>query len=200
MEPSELSWRNPYYVTYLDKVLALYLELNKRQQIGSSPNHWPNTSVFALLRSPPPIPQSTKSLVSNSHGGNLGASPASRTSRVLVDFSQRDNSAPPSEIGSQGLTFPPPIALPTSVSEVEYCRPCSKAFKGTPQTRKSNFLRHIKTSREHNKDAVYICPMPGCNSKRRRTDNLNKHLKTAHGMLSRSERRQAIGASKRMVS
>ena len=195
MESSEPSWRNPYYVTDLDNVLALYLELNKRQQIGSSPNHWPNTSVFALLRSPPPIAQSTESLVSNSHGSNLGASPASRTSQVLVN-----NSAPPSEIASQGLTFPPPIALPTSVSEVEYCRPCSKAFKGTPQNRKSNFLRHLKTSRKHNRDAVYICPKPGCNSKHKRTDNLNKHLQTAHEILSKSERRQAIGASKRMVS
>ncbi len=196
MDCPNSSWRDPWLIADLDDILARYLEMNKSQQVGCSLNHWPNTSVLSVIQPAQSVFESPSSMVFDIHESSLRATSAIITTQASVNTSQKIDSSSPSTTISQDTTFSPSAALAISTPEEGYCQSCSKTFRGTPQNRKSNLMRHYRTSRHHNKDGVFKCPKPGCNSKHKRTDNLSKHLRETHRLLSREERREAIKISR----
>ena len=190
------SWRNPWLIADLDDIIARYLEMNKSQQIGCSLNHWPNISVLSVIQPDQSISESPTSMVFDIHECNLRDTSANITTQASINTSQKIGSSSPSATTSQDSTCSSSGVLAITSSEEGYCQSCSKTFAGTPQNRKSNLMRHYRTSRHHNKDGVFKCPKPGCSSKYKRTDNLNKHLRETHRLLSREERREAIKISR----
>ncbi len=189
-------WRDPYLIADLYDIITRYREMNKSQQIGCSLNHWPNTSVLSVVQPAQSIFESPTSMVFDIRGCNLRDASAIITTQASVKTSQKMGPSSPSVATSQDSTCSPLGILAIPTSEEGYCQSCSKTFVGTPQNRKSNLMRHYRTSRHHNKDGVFKCPELGCSSKYKRTDNLNKHLRETHRLLSREERRQAIKISR----
>ena len=98
---------------------------------------------------------------------------------------------------SQASASPTSPYSGTTTSSVVRCSACCKEFKGNPQDATSNYRRHLKNSRRHNKDAGLKCPMPGCENKNsQRSDNLGPHLQNFHKIASKSERQNIIKATK----
>lgn len=190
------SWRDPWLIADLYDIIARYRDVNKSQQIGCSLNHWPNTSVLSVIQPAQSIFESPTSMVFDIRGCNLRDASAIITTQASVNTSQKIGSSSPSATTSQDSTCSPSGVLTIPTSEEGYCQSCSKTFMGTSQNKKSNLMRHYRTSRQHNKDGVFKCPKPGCSSKYKRTDNLNKHLRETHRLLSREERREAIKISR----
>ena len=190
------SWRDPWLIADLDDMIARYLEMNKSQQIGCSLKHWPNTSVLSVIQPTQSISESPTSMLLDIHECNLRDTSAIITIQASVNTSQKMGSSSPSATTSQESTCSPSGVLAIPTSEEGYCQSCSKTFVGTPQNKKSNLMRHYRTSRHHNKDSVFKCPEPGCNSKYKRTDNLNKHLRKTHRLLSKKERREVTKITK----
>ena len=190
------TWRDRWLIADLNDILAQYLEMNKSQQVGCSLNHWPNTSVLSVIQPVQSVFESPTSMFFDIHESNIRDTSAIITTQASVNASQKIGSSSPSATISQDFTISPSAVLAISTSEEGYCQSCSKTFMGTPQNRKSNLRRHYRTSRHHNKDGVFKCPKPGCNSKHKRTDNLSKHLRETHRLLSREERREAIKISR----
>ena len=190
------SWRDPWLIKDLYDIVVRYLEMNKRQQIGCSLNHWPNISVLSAIQPAQSIFESPASMVFDIHECNLRDTSAIITTQTSINTSQKIGSSSTPATTSQNFTCSPSGVLAIPTSEEEYCQFCSKTFVGTPQNRKSNLMRHVKTLHHHNKGGGFKCPKPGCSSKYNRTDNLNMHLRETHRILSSKERREATRFSR----
>ena len=98
---------------------------------------------------------------------------------------------------SQASTSPTSPYPGTPTTPAIRCRACSLTFSGTPQDAMSNYRRHIRTSRRHNRKAGVKCPMPECaKNSPMRSDNLKGHLQNKHKMNSDVERQRYIDMAK----
>lgn len=60
------------------------------------------------------------------------------------------------------------------------CWECGLKFSGNPRDATSNLRRHLRE--RHNKNAVFKCPVPGCETTTvSRIDNLKRHIRRHHG-------------------
>ena len=172
------NWRNSFYVDELQEILAVSHELDRCQGISSSANHWSSASVLAVIRpnATPPI-----SPTSPTSSTNFTSTDSSRTSLTNTPISP----------------FSP--SFPISNSETTHCSSCPATFTGTPQHRRSNYTRHVRTSRRHSAHAAIKCTQSGCKSTLMRTDNLAKHLKNQHNISTPSDRQDPIKRSRRVA-
>ena len=156
------SWHNSRNSFHVD-------ELDRCQGISSSANHWSSASGLAVIRpnAIPPI-----SPTSPTSSTNFTSTDSSRTSLMNTPISP----------------FSP--SFPISNSETTHCPSCPATFTGTPQHRRSNYARHVRTSQRHSAHAAIKCIH--CNSPFRRTDNLAKHLKNQHNISTPSDRQGRI--------
>ena len=197
------NWRDRHHVDDLDKVLDI-LEIQDRQQSNAfALNLWPNTGGLVRVRRDHPfLNKPLPSLPSTSDGtGSLEPSPNSSMSWTPTNSSHTagasSQTTSPTNT-SQASASPISPTSGTSTSPVVRCRSCSKEFKGSLQDATSNYRRHLRTSRRHDKKAGLQCPMPECSKRRTmRSDNLRGHLQGKHKMSDGSERQKYIEFAKR---
>ena len=191
-------WRNRSYVAELQEVLEVSLELDRSQGISPLTNHWPNASMLAVIRpnaTPPVAPTSPNS---RTNFTRTNSSPTSLTSWTLASASEDDTVG-----GLLGSPTNTPISpwspsFPIPNSETTRCSSCGATFTGTPQHRRSNYKRHMRTSRRHSAHAALQCPKSGCKSTLMRTDNLAKHLQSQHGVSRFLDRQDPIKRDRRV--
>ena len=191
-------WRNRFYVTELQEVLEVSLELDCSQEISSSTNHWPNTSVLAVIRPNATAPVSPTSPTSSTHFTGTNSSPTSLTSWTLTSASEDDTVS--GLLGSPTNTPISPLSpsSPIPNSETTRCSSCGATFTGTLQHRRSNYKRHMRTARRHSAHAALQCPISGCKSTLMQTDNLAKHLQSQHGVSRLLNRQDPIKRDRRV--
>ena len=189
-----MAWRDPFFITDLNKVLAMFLEIDKSQQTAArKPPYVQRTPISPKRRLCRPT--WSKSLekrsaliesTSSSSTGNVEDSPLS-SHRAVADSSIDS----PDSILSP-LSLPSPLSSSTDTSS---CEVCGQVFRGLlHQDRMSNLKRHIRT--RHESIDHFECPVMGCDSTFNRQDNLNKHIRKTHprmGLL----RRRRLTKSKR---
>ena len=170
-----MNWRDPFYITDLNKVLAISLEIDKAEQSGArvslhgqttpiSPKQWLHKSICskvlvenrALIEIPPS--SSAWDLESPTDSFQSAASHSSADS--------------PNSIYSS-LSLPSPLS---SSIDTTSCEVCGQVFRG--QDRISNSKRHFRTI--HESIDFFECPVNGCDSTFNRQDNLNKHIRKTH--------------------
>ena len=165
MQEAPMAWRDPFYITDLNKVLAMFLEIDKSQQTAARISLYvqrtPISPKRRLCR-----PTWSKSLekksaliesTSSSSIGNVEDSPVS--SHRAVAESSTDS---PDSIFSP-LSLPSPLSSSTDTSS---CKVCGQVFRGLLQYR------------------------IGCDSTFNRQDNLNKHIRKTHPRLGLLRRRR----------
>ena len=197
------NWRDRCHVDDLDKVLDI-LEIQDRQQSNAfALNLWPNTGGLVRVRRDHPIlNKPLPSLPSTSDGtGSLEPSPNSSMSWTPTNSSHTagasSHTTSPTNT-SQASASPTSPYTGTPTSSVVSCRSCSKDFTGTLQDATSNYRRHLRTSRRHDKKAGLKCPMLECAKRSSmRSDNLKGHLQNRHKMSEESERLKYIELAKR---
>ena len=192
-------WRSRSYVAELQDVLAVSRELDRSQSISASTNHWTNASVLAVIRPNATSPVSPTSPTSSTNFTSTSSSPTSLTSWTLTSASEDGTIS--GLLGSPTNTPVSPLSpsLPMPDSETTYCSSCPATFTGTPQHRRSNYKRHMRTSRRHSAHAALKCPELGCKSTLMRTDNLAKHLQSQHGIFTSSDRQDHVKRSNRVA-
>ena len=187
------NWRDGYFATVLDMVLASALEMDNRQppaQIDSYPDR---KSDINAMRHTEQISVDGISIVPSSETQtSIVSSPSTLTSPTFTNGSSPATQS--SAVTSPETLFSGPS--PSSSSDVSHCPHCPATFTGTPRNRSSNLRRHIRTTRDHGKIVGLLCSVPGCNTVFSRTDNLATHMRTVHADdTSATLRRQ--GARKR---
>ena len=192
MHEAGLTWRDGYFATVLDMVLASALEMDKRQppaQVDPYPDRKGN--IHAMRRAEQ-ISVSGISIVPSSETQTpIDSSPSTLTSPTFTTGSSP--ATQPSAVTSPETSFSAPS--PFSSSDVSHCPHCPMTFTGTPRNRSSNLRRHIRTTRDHGNNVGLLCKVPGCNAVISRSDNLGKHMRTVHENYSATLKRQ--GARKR---
>ena len=97
--------------------------------------------------------------------------------RGLSDLGAKGNRDEISLLATKTLVSP----LPIPDSETTHCSSCGATFAGTPQHRRSNLKRHMRTSRRHSAQAAFKFSESGCKSTLMQNDIWAKHFKTQHG-------------------
>lgn len=198
---SETAWRDRFYIADLHEILAVSLELDKYHSIDASTNRWPDTSVLAIIRPDRTLLKSSPPASSHSCGSSTNSSPTSLTSldsTMSLSGDTLASSLTSPTAMSQSSMSPTSPTFPMPNTEIAYCQLCPATFRGTPQHRRSNLQRHMRTSKIHSGYARFKCPEPGCSSRLMRTDNLGKHLQTMHGLSSPIQKNDAIRRSRHM--
>ena len=192
-------WRSLSYVAELQHVLAVSRELDSSQSISST-NHWTNASVLAVIRPSATSPVSPISPTSSTNFTSTSSSRTSLTSWTLTSVSEDGTIS--GLLGSPTNTPISPLSpsLPMPDSETTHCSTCPAKFTGTPQHRRSNYKRHLRTSRRHSAHTALKCPESGCTSTLMRTDNLAKHLQSQHGISTSSDRQDHVKRSNRVAN
>ena len=182
------SWRNEHYSADIDRILGM---LNGQNGIGPdhpdlsfSPNivrsevSYPN---LTFLDSPTPWSSVSNAFVTldSSSTGVMSWTPTHSSERTELSNQTTSLTTTPSQ-HSGSPTSPIPDTPSTSVVS---CPQCSIDFTGSPQDARSNYQRHLRETRRHNKEAGLKCPLPDCDTKPpMRSDNLAPHLRKQHGM------------------
>ena len=187
-----LDWRNDCYVKNLDKVLEILKISDRGESIALPASQRSNTSDLARGFLNHPVLDSLPSLASTDDGtGSLEPSPNSVMSWMSTDNSHTaaasSQTTSPTNT-SQASVSPTSPDLGNPTSPVISCLACSKKFKGSPQDAMSNYRRHLRTTRRHDRKAGLKCPMPECVTNiPMRSDNLKGHLRNKHKMDSEAE-------------
>ena len=186
MQQAPTNWRDPFYITDLNRVLAISLERDKTQQRAArvslhsqtpiSPKHQLRESIWSepldenrvLIESPP-----------SSSAWDLESSTVSSQRSASYSFTNS-----PDSICS-------PLSLPSPLSpsiDTTSCEACGQVFRGLLQDRISNLKRHHRT--RHESIDFFECSVNGCHSTFNRQDNLNKHIRKTHPRLGLLRRRR----------
>ena len=183
-----MTWRDPFYITDLNRVLAISLEIDKSQQKAAQISlHRHTTPISPKQRISGPtwsksLEKSRALIESSSSSSTWNVESSTLSSQRAVSDSSTDS--PDSTIS--------PLSLPSPLSSIETtcCDVCGQVFRGLLQDRMSNLKRHIRT--RHESVDHFGCPVIGCNSTFNRQDNLNKHIRKAHPGLGLLRRRGLI--------
>ena len=191
------NWRDRYHVDDLNKVLNI-LEIPDRQQSNVfAVKQWPSTGGLSRVRRGHPIlDKPLPPLPSPSDGtGSLEPSPNSSMSWTPTNSSY---TAGVSSHTTSPTNASPASASPTSPSSgsptVVRCRSCSLDFTGKDAL--TNYRRHLRSSRRHDRKAGLRCPLPECNHVMR-SDNLRSHLQGKHKISDEQERHMYIEMAKK---
>ena len=174
-----MDWRDPFYITDLNKVLAISLEIDKRQQSAARVSLHGQTTPISPERW----------LHSSSWSRPLVESPPSSFARDLESPTDSSQSAASHRSADSPDSIYSPLSLPSPFSssiDTTSCEVCGQVFRGLLQDRISNLKRHIRT--RHESIDFFDCPVNGCDSTFNRQDNLNKHIRKTHprsGLLRR---------------
>ena len=177
MHEAGLDWRDRYFATHLDVVLASALEMDKRRppvQISPYPDR--KGDINAMRRTEQLSVDGIPELSSSETQTPVDSSPSTLTSPTFTNWSSPTTQH--SATTSPETSFSGPS--PPSSSDVSHCLHCSKIFIGSLRNRSSNLRRHMRTTRDHGSIVGLQCRVPGCNTVISRSDNLAKHMRTVH--------------------
>ena len=192
MHEAGLTWRDGYFATVLNMVLASALEMDRRQppaQIDPYPDR--KIDVNAMSHSEQTPATGLSELASTEIQTPTDSSPYTLTSPTFTNGSSPMTL--PSAVTSPETSFSGPS--PSSSSDRSYCPHCPATFTGTLRNRSSNLQRHLCTTPDHGNVVGLPCTVPGCNAVISRSDNLAKHMRTVHDDNSATLKRR--GAKKR---
>ena len=136
----------------------------------------------------PPCEPEADSLPATSHDASIRSESTvdslSATSHDIWTFTPEVSPRPISLTAlSQASFSPTSLARNILTTLVASCLAYSMTFTGYPRDVRTNFLRHLRTARRHNKTAGLKCPQPECLTKPpMRSDNLGPHLRRMHRM------------------
>lgn len=190
-----LNWRDRYYSTHLDTVLASVVEMDTRERLKQIvPRHQRNINVNPVPNIKHPSNEGKLTPSSTESQTLIGSSPSSITSPCFTSGSSPTNQ--PSSTTSPDSSFSTPS--PSSSTNVTYCPLCPALFTGSLRDRSSNLRRHMRTTRNHGSSVGLLCDVSGCNAVISRSDNLGKHMRTVHGGDPRTTlKRQGAGKRRR---
>lgn len=171
-----MGWRDPFYIADLNKVLAISLEIDRRQQRAAQvPLHGQSTPISPKQRMcdsswPKPLEEKRALIESPSSSSAWDLESSTVSSQSAASHFSAD---------SPDSTFSP-LSLPSPLSSIDTtcCEVCGQVFTGLLQDRMSNLKRHIRTKHQSSDDLE--CPVEDCDSTFNRQDNLNKHMRKAH--------------------
>ena len=163
-----MNWRDPFYITDLNKVLAISLEIDKAEQSGArvsllghatpiNPKQWLHKSSWS------------KPLVENR--ALIETPPSSSAWDLESPTDSSQSAASHSSVDSPNSIYSP-LSLPSPSSssiDTTSCEVCGQVFRGSLQDRISNLKRHIRT--RHESVDFFECPVEGCDSTFNRRDN-----------------------------
>ncbi len=188
-----MAWRDPFYITDLNKVLAISLEIDNSQQKAAQISLRGQTTPISPRQRlcdstwSKPLEKTRALIESPSSSSTLDVESSTLSSQRAVSESSTD---PPESTFS-------PSSLPSPLSSIDItcCEVCGQIFRGLLQDRKSNLKRHIAT--KHESIDVFQCRAIGCDSKFNRPDNLKKHIRKGHPKLGLLGRRGLTKSRKR---
>ena len=184
MQEAPMAWRDPFYITDLNKVLAISLEIDKSQQKAAQLSLHGHTAPISPKRR---LCDPTWSKSLEKSKGLIDSSSSSPIWNVESSTSSSQRAVSDSSTDSPDSTFSP-LSLPSPLSSIDTTQcDCGQVFRGLLQDRMSNLKRHIRT--RHQSIDYFGCPVIRCDSTFNRQDNLNKHLRKAHPELGLSGRR-----------
>lgn len=189
------SWRNDHYIVDLDEVLKVLKQWDRCDSIESASQPGSGVNGFEVITPNSPTLHSPAPWTPTSNEAReFDSSPTSAMSWVSTGSSERPEVSTP----TTSLTTSPTSQAPdTPTTPAASCLACSMIFTGSPQDAKSNYHRHLRTSRRHNKNAGLKCPLPECRMRApMRSDNLGPHLQKKHKM-SQSERQALVEETRR---
>ncbi len=168
-------WRDRYYATDLDVVLASVVEMDNRQRPEHCRRRYTNVNVIPdnvqtwSQSTPKPSPIESQTLMGSSLSAVTSPTFTGRYSHV----------AQPSPSTSPESSFSAPTPSSSS-ADATRCPHCPALFTGSARDRSSNLRRHMRTTREHGNAVGLLCTVPGCGAMLSRSDNLGKHMRTVH--------------------
>ena len=178
MQKAGPDWRDRFYATDLEKVLAISQEIDNR--------HKKFATGKAILRKRPPCsdprqshqerdPSPGRKIITSS----IDSLPATLIPDMPTPLSQStaSHSSSMSPDSSFSQTSPTP-STSTNSTQTTVCDLCKATFTGEYQ--KSNYDRHMRTSKQHGGTSGLLCPIEGCGAELFRSDNLAKHMRKAH--------------------
>ena len=197
------TWRTDHYKVDLDGVMEVWKAQNRRESIESCPNFGIGISGLEVMPLNQPVLDSPNPWSSHSDEAMIIDSPTSVISYTTTDSSRIPEvsslNTSPTTLSSTSIS-PTSVAPSTPATSVVSCRACSLEFAGSAQDARSNFNRHLKTVRRHNKNAGLACPMSDCRRKPpMRSDNLGPHLLKIHKITSPVERKAITDECKRLA-
>ena len=192
MRKAGSNWRDRYYATDADVVLASLIEMDNRQRHNRPETHRRHSIDVGVMHDK--IPVRSESI----------PAPASIGSQTVMGLSLSAVSSPtltgeyspatlPSSTTSPESSFSAPTPSSTN-SIVRRCHLCPALFTGSARDSASNLRRHMRTTRDHGNAVGLVCMV--CGSTISRSDNLGKHMRTVHGEGTGALLRRA-GARKR---
>ena len=191
MSQPDSRWRDRYYAADLDKVQAIYLELERPRRrilpiteqvrklptlVGMSHSHLETPTSANSRENPSP----TSSTSTNSISSFSNGPPSSAISDASTQLSSL-NSSPTEMLQSPSSNF---STAPLPPIPILRCSTCGQAFTGV--YRMTNLQRHMRHT--HVRRVKLICPEPGCGVECSRTDNLRKHRRVVHGLVDKITR------------
>ena len=176
MYPAGPNWRDRYYATDLDVVLASVEKMNKHQCLDhTAPRYQRSNNTEAKPNTKQTQPESTPTPSSIRSQTLIGSSPFTVTSPASTHgFSPALH---PSSTTSPEAPFSAPTPSSSSAN-VTYCPHCPTTFTGSPRNRNSNLKRHMRTTHGHGNVVGLMCTV--CGRTISRSDNLGKHMRKAH--------------------
>ena len=190
------NWRDRYYATHLDMILASLVEIDNRQRFDHIiARHQHYTNAKAMPDDMQTWPESTPTPSSSQSQTLIGSSLSTITSTTFTG----GYSPPiqPSSTTSPGSSFSAQTPSSSSSTEITRCPQCPAFFTGSARDRNSNLRRHKRTMRDHGNEVGHLCSVEGCGKIFSRTDNLGKHVRTVHGGDDAGEVLRRAGAMKR---
>ena len=193
-------WRDRYYATALDVVLAVAVKDGKQQGVVSSiTKQGTDVNVLDVVKPSPAIDVSSAQSTHTDTGDNSTVSP----STVISDCSLTSQETPPSSSNSSPTTdnteFSSVLSSPidectTQKADGIRCE-CGDIFTG--DSKETNLKRHKRTHKKHQKVARYKCFGPDCEAYFSRSDNRNAHYQAHHKSEDTPPQLQSPTSSKR---
>ena len=174
-------WRNPYYATHIDVVMASLVEIDNRQRIDRiETRRRPGTNVNAMAANMQSLPGGAPTPLWVERQTPISTPLTSVTSPTYTD--EYPPAFQPSSTTSPESSFSAPTPSSSS-ADVTRCPTCGAVFTGCKRDRDSNFRRHKRTTAGHGNAIGLPCTVPGCSAILSRSDNLGKHMRTVHGQI-----------------
>ena len=185
MRQPDSAWRDRYYASAFEKILAMSLEIeNRRLIISPFARPWPDIRAFAAGKAKEPTQDSSIPNASDATVAFMDSSPSTLASGSRDSFCQTDSevSSMVTSIDATSNFSSSPVSPSTPVDEMVKCPFCPASF--APLYGKSNLQRHLRSASVHGNGTAFVCPELGCGSilSSTRKDNLNKHYQTKHQM------------------
>ena len=188
MQLDHPTWRHPTYVLTLEALLLTSWDIDQTLQTQSDHvARWPGSDVVAEIRRSqnvdcypistnlPKVEEESTSASSATH------SASSHWSSQSEDYETAHTS--PATVRSDVSLAPSPPVSPNRDYGTLRCDlgdPCDAIFTGDSSA--TNLKRHKKYATIHHKPSQR-CPIPGCDKKVSRPDNLGTHLQVVHSLI-----------------